>query len=118
MQLFCLFPRRKVAYEVKVISLHQRGVSNLFGFPVIYQEKIWGEWVQTRGYEALRILHAHTLTRLLSGSTHEAQTFLDKLRKPKNHQRPLTQTKTQFNLKDISFSTKIRITIEKQTRTF
>ena len=44
--------------------------------------------------------------------------FFDKLRKPKNHQRPLTQAKTQFNLKDISFSTKIRITIEKQTRTF
>ena len=118
MQLFCLFPRRKVAYEVKVISLHQGFVSNLFGFPVIYQEKIWGEWVQTRGYLALRILHADTHTRLLSGSTHEAQTFLDKLRKPKRRQRPLTQTKTQFNLKDISFSTKIRITIEKQTRTF
>ena len=46
------FPRRKVAYEVKVISLHQGFVGNLFGFPVIYQEKIWGEWVQTRGYEA------------------------------------------------------------------
>ena len=32
MQLFCLFPRRKVAYEVKVISLHQGGVGNLLGF--------------------------------------------------------------------------------------
>ena len=84
----------------------------------MHQEKICEEWVQTRGYLALRILHADTLTRLLSGSTHEAQTFHDKLRKPKNHQRPLTQTKTQFNLKDISFSTKIRIKIEKQTRTF
>ena len=63
-------------------------------------------------------LKNYTPTRLLSGNTHEAQTFLDKLRKPKRRQRPLTQTKTQFNLKDISFSTKIRITIEKQTRTF
>ena len=66
----------------------------------------------------MRSWHADTPTRLFSESTHETQTFLDKLRKPKNHQRPLTQTKTQFNLKDISFSTKIRIKIEKQTRTF
>ena len=80
--------------------------------------KVCEERVQTRGYLALRTLHADTLTRLLSESAHEAQTFLDKLRKPKRHQRPLTQTKNQFNLKDISFSTKIRITIEKQTRTF
>ena len=83
MQLFCLFPRRKVAYEVKVISLHQGFVSNLFGFPVIYQEKIWGEWVQTRGYEALRILHAHTLTCLLNESAHETQSFSTELRKTK-----------------------------------
>lgn len=88
MQLFCLFPRRKVAYEVKVISLHQGFVGNLFGFPVIYQEKIWGEWVQTRGYLALRILHADTHTRLLSGSAHEAQTFLDNLWKPKKSAPP------------------------------
>ena len=31
----------------------------------------------------LRILHADTPTRLLSGSAHEAQTFLDNLWKPK-----------------------------------
>ena len=49
----------------------------------MHQEKIWGEWVQTRGYQALRILHADTPTRLLSGSAHEAQTFLDNLWKPK-----------------------------------
>lgn len=71
-------------------------VTSLFSIPVIYQEKICGEWVQTRGYLALRILHADTPTRLLSGSTHETQTFLDKLRKPKNHQRPLTQTKADL----------------------
>ena len=57
--------------------------TNLFRIPVNHQEKIWGEWVQTRGYLALRILHADTLTRLLSGSAHEAQTFLDNLWKPK-----------------------------------
>lgn len=58
-------------------------VTSLFSIPVIYQEKICGEWVQTRGYLALRILHADTLTRLLSGSAHEVQTFLDDLWKPK-----------------------------------
>ena len=31
-------------------------------------EKLCDSWVQTRGYLALRILHAHTLTRLLNGS--------------------------------------------------
>ena len=102
MQLFCLFPRRKVAYEVKVISLHQGFVSNLFGFPVIYQEKIWGEWVQTRGYEALRILHADTPTRLFSGSAYEMQTFLDNLRNPKktpsNPSQILTLQNPQFVL--------------------
>ena len=49
----------------------------------MHQEKICEEWVQTRGYLALRILHADTPTRLLSGSAHEAQTFLDNLWKPK-----------------------------------
>jgi hypothetical protein len=49
----------------------------------MHQEKICEEWVQTRGYLALRILHADTLTRLLSGSAHEVQTFLDDLWKPK-----------------------------------
>ena len=39
MQLFCLFPRRKVAYEVKVISLHQGGRWQSFRIPEIYQEK-------------------------------------------------------------------------------
>ena len=42
----------------------------------------------TRGYLALRILHADTLTRLLSGSAHEAQTFLDNLWKPKKSATP------------------------------
>ena len=46
-------------------------------------EKLCDSWVQTRGYQALRILHADTPTRLLSGSAHEAQTFLDNLWKPK-----------------------------------
>ena len=49
----------------------------------MHQEKICEEWVQTRGYQALRILHADTPTRLLSGSAHEVQTFLDDLWKPK-----------------------------------
>ena len=38
------------------------------------------EWVQTRGYLALRILHADTPTRLFSGSAHFLQTSLKKLR--------------------------------------
>lgn len=63
-------------------------VTSLFSIPVIYQEKICGEWVQTRGYLALRILHADTHTRLLSGSAHEAQTFLDNLWKPKKSATP------------------------------
>ena len=37
----------------------------------------------------MRILHADTLTRLCSESTHEPQTFLDDLRKQKNPHRPL-----------------------------
>lgn len=65
-------------------------VTSLFSIPVIYQEKICGEWVQTRGYLALRILHADTPTRLLSGSAHEAQTFLDDLWKPKKSASPVS----------------------------
>ena len=48
----------------------------------MHQEKICEEWVQTRGYLALRILHADTLTRLLSGSAHEVQSLSAGLRKP------------------------------------
>lgn len=65
-----------------------RGALPIFCFLINHQEKIWGEWVQTRGYLALRILHADTLTRLLSGSAHEAQTFLDNLWKPKKSATP------------------------------
>ena len=50
----------------------------------MHQEKICEEWVQTRGYLALRILHADTPTHLLSVSAHEAQTFPANLLKPKN----------------------------------
>ena len=57
-----------------------RGALPIFCFLINHQEKIWGEWVQTRGYQALRILHADTPTRLLSGSAHEPQTFPANLR--------------------------------------
>ena len=39
-----------------------------FRIPVNHQENGCDKWVQTRGYLALRILHADTLTRLLNGS--------------------------------------------------
>ena len=61
-----------------------------FCFPEFHQEKIWGEWVQTRGYQALRIVHADTPTRLLSGSAHEAQIFLDEI--PENKKPKLSLT--------------------------
>ena len=48
----------------------------------------------------------------------DAKLFYGITENKKSANEHLTQTKTQFNLKDISFSTKIRITIEKQTRTF
>ena len=63
--------------------------TNLFRIPVNHQEKICISWVQTRGYPALRILHADTPTRLFSGSAYEMQTFLDNLRNPKKHHRTL-----------------------------
>jgi len=43
-----------------------------------HQEK----FVKTRGYLALRILHADTPTRLSNESAREAQTFLDDLWNP------------------------------------
>ena len=52
MQLFCLFPRRKVAYEVKVISLHQGGRWQSFRIPEIYQEKFG-----VSGYKHVGIWH-------------------------------------------------------------
>ena len=69
-----------------------RGALPIFCFLINHQEKIWGEWVQTRGYQALRILHADTPTRLLSGSAHEAKTFLDNLWKPKKSTPPPATT--------------------------
>ena len=44
--------------------------------------KVREERVQTRGYLALRILHADTPTRLSNESAREAQIFLDDLWNP------------------------------------
>ena len=58
-----------------------------FGEPVTYQKKICVLWVQTRGYLALRILHADTLTRLSSESAHKTQPFfLINYASPKTYQ--------------------------------
>ena len=64
--------------------------------------RIRSEWVQIRKYQALRILHADTPTRLFSGSAYEMQTFLDNLRNPKktpsNPSQILTLQNPQFVL--------------------
>lgn len=61
--------------------------------------RIRSEWVQIRKYQALRILHADTPTRLLSVSAHEPQTFSANLRQPKNSNKQQTfekrMTKTE-----------------------
>ena len=66
-QLFSIYFLQKVAF-FRHIQLSSR--------------KVREERVQTRGYQALRILHADTPTRLSNESAREAQTFLDDLWNP------------------------------------
>ena len=63
-------------------------VTSLFSIPVIYQEKICGEWVQTRGYQACVFCKLIPLRVCLSESAHLMQTFLKNLRPPKTRLPP------------------------------
>ena len=58
-------------------------VTSLISIPVIYQEKICGEWVQTRGYLACVVGMPILLRICLSGSAHVMQTFLKQITESK-----------------------------------
>ena len=82
MQLFLYFLRKTVVYGGRGQWL---GLSVCRGFYLDCcnsLRKVCEKWVQTRGYLAMRILHADTPTRLFSGSAHFLQTSLKKLREP------------------------------------
>ena len=55
-------------------------VTSLFSIPVIYQEKICGEWVLSTSVCGTGSFSARTATHSMSASAHEMQTFLYDLR--------------------------------------
>ena len=71
---FVFFREERLHMRSKLLVCIRGGVGNLLGFQKFIKKSL-GEWVQTRGYQALRILHTDTPTRLFSESAHKTQIF-------------------------------------------
>ena len=63
-------------------------VTSLFSIPVIYQEKICGEWVQTRGYQACVVYMPIPLRVCLAKAPTLRKALLQNYGKPKTPQQP------------------------------
>ena len=63
-------------------------VTSLFSIPVIYQEKICGEWVQTRGYLACVVGMPIPLRVCLAKAPTLRKALLQNYGKPKTPQQP------------------------------
>ena len=85
--------KKKLNLERKVCC--QIFVVHLFKIPVIHEEKIWNECGTNTQVSDMRIWHVDTSARLSAKAAHEMQTFLHELRKLKNANEHLTQTKTK-----------------------
>ena len=91
MQLFLIFLKNKVAY-VSYPNLKNYFVSRVWckfhRIPVNHQEKICGEWVQTRGYQACVVYMPIPLRVCLAKAPTLRKALLQNYGKPKTPQQP------------------------------